>query len=149
MVTEQQEQEEAQEQEYLSTSFSVDLEKLAAWGRSIQILLLHRRCASCWGTIVQEPDQGLSIKTTEHMKQIAKHCSTTLDFIHPDLPVMEAVFRVLLSNGNKPMTLESIYESLRERWTNPTNLRTPHVDKLYRMLLADTFYGISQVSKAS
>ena len=146
MVTEQQEQE--QEQEYLSTSFSVNLEKLAALGRSIQILLLHRRCASCWGTLVQEPDQGLSIKTTEHMKQIANHCSITLNFIHPDLPVMEAVFRVLLSKGNKPMTLESIYENLRERWSNPTNPRTPHVDNLYRMLIADTFYGISQVSQA-
>ena len=143
MVTEEQ-QEEAT---YLAASFKVDSDRLAAQGRSLQLLLLHRRCASCWGTLVQEPAQGLKIEAAKHLEQIAHHCSATPDFIHPALPIMEAVFRVLLSNGNEPMTLESIYETLWERWSDSTNPRTPTPEKLYRLLTSDTFYGIILVSQ--
>jgi len=139
------EQQQEQEEKYLAVSFRVDPERLASRGRSLQLLLLHRRCASCWGTLVQKPAQGLGIKVAEHLKQIARHCSKAPDFIHPELPVIEAVFRILLSNGNQTTTLESIYKTLLERWSDPTNPRTPSPDKLYRMLSGDTFYGISQI----
>ena len=131
--------------EYLLTNFKVDLEKLAAMNRSFESLLLDRRCASCWGEMFQEPGQGTHIKASEHLKKIATHCSNTTNFIQSDFTVMEAVFRILTSNRNKPAALKSIYENLRKRWSDPTNPRTPSVDKLYRMLLSDTFYGISQV----
>ena len=147
MVTEpQQQQEHEQEEKYLSASFKVDPARLASRLRSLQLLLLHRRCASCWGTLVQDPTQGFDIEAAVHLKQIARHCSKEHGFIQPELPVMEAVFRILLSNGNQATTVESIYETLMERWSDPTNPRTPLPDKLYRMLSGDNFYGISQVS---
>ena len=146
MVTDQQQQEET---EYLSASFRIDPERLAAQGRSLQLLLLHRRCASCWGTLVQEPAEGRDITVAEHLKQISSHCSSAPDFLRPEFPVMEAVFRILLTNGTQPMTVQSIYEALRERWSNLTNPRTPSTDKLYRMLQGDAFYGISEVSQAA
>ena len=113
----------------------------------MQLLLLHRRCASCWGSLVQEPAGGLNIEAAEHLKRIARHCSASPDFIHAELPVMEAVFRILLSNGNETMTLKAIYEALLERWLDSPNPRTPPQGKLYRMLSNDTFYGITQVSQ--
>ena len=146
MVAEQQQQEET---EYLSASFRIDPERLTALGRSLQVLLLHRRCASCWGTLIQDPAQGREIEAAEHLEQIANHCSSAPHFIRPEFPVMEAAFRILLSNGTQPMTLQSIYEALRERWSNLTNPRTPPTDKLYRMLQGDTFYGIIEVSQAT
>jgi len=145
MVTEQEQVEVA---EHLSTSFRIDPNRLASQGRWLALLLLHRRCASCWATLIQEPGQGLGIGANEHLKRIASHCSRSPEFIQPDFPVMEAVFRVLLSNSRRPMTLQSIYDALRERWSNPTNPRTPPPDKLYRMLVADTFYGIMEVPQA-
>ena len=141
------EQTEQQEAEYLATIFTVKLERLAARGQSLGLLLLHRRCASCWGTLIQEPEQGINIDAKQHMRKIVDHCSKTPEFIHPELPVMEAVFRILLSGHNKPMTLESIYQVLRERWWDLTNPRTPPPATLYRMLSHDAFYGISQVSE--
>lgn len=143
MLTEQH-QEEAT---YLPASFKIDPQRVAAQGRSLQLLLLHRRCASCWGSLVQEPAGGLNIEAAEHLKQIARHCSASPDFIHAELPVMEAVFRILLSNGNETMTLKSIYEALLERWLDSPNPRTPPPGKLYRLLSNDTFYGITQVSQ--
>jgi len=140
-------QEIEEQPEYLLTNFKVNIEKLAAMNRSFASLLLDRRCASCWGDIFQEPGQGINIETLEHLKKIATHCSNIPGFIQSNSPVMEAVFRILIGNRNKATTLKSIYESLHKRWSDPTNPRTPSLDKLYRMLLADTFYGISQVSQ--
>lgn len=90
----------------------------------------------------------MAIEVDEHLERIANHCSLSPGFIQPDMPAMEAAFRILLSNGRKPMAVQVIYEALRERWSNPTNPRTPPPDKLYRMLLADTFYGITQLAEA-
>ena len=142
------EQEQVEVAEHLSASFRIDPNRLASQGRWLPLLLLHRRCASCWATLIQEPGQGLGIGANEHLKRIASHCSRSPEFIQPDFPVMEAVFRVLLINSRRPMTLQSIYDALRERWSNPTNPRTPPPDKLYRMLVADTFYGLIEVPQA-
>jgi len=141
-------QQQVESEELLSARFAIDPDRLAASGRSLQLLLLHRRCASCWGTIIQEPAQGLAIEVDEHLERIVNHCSLSPEFIRSEMPVMEAVFRVLLSNDREPMTVEAIYEALRERWSNPTNPRTPPPDKLYRMLMVDTFYGIIPVLEA-
>lgn len=36
------------------------------------------------------------------------HCSKQPDYIHDDLPLIDAVFRVLLAGGNKPMTSKEL-----------------------------------------
>ena len=138
--------EEQTEAPYLRARFHIDKEWVAAKGRSLQILLLHRRCASCWGGFLQEPDGGLGIDAAKHMKQIAKHCSITPDFVHPEMPLMEAIFRLLLAKGNQPMTTEEIYEELKERWVDLVNPRTPSTEGLYRLLSSDTFYGIRELN---
>ena len=143
MTIEPQEDEEAG---YLSAKYKIFPEALAASGRSLSLLLLHRRCASCWGTLFQEEAGGIGIEANEHMKTIASHCSKQPDFIHPGLPIMEAILRILLSNGNKPTTLEQIYDTLQERRSDPTNPWTPPPAKLYRMISRDAYYGIGEVT---
>ena len=146
---EQTEQEEAAAEEeaaYLRASFRIDQERLAARGRSFQLLLHHRRCASCWGSMVQRADGGREIRASEHLRRIAKHCSTVVDFIHSEMPLMEAVFRLLLANSTKPMTVEEIYRGLGEKWVDPVNPRIPTPEGVYWTLSRDTFYGISQIA---
>ena len=116
-------QQQKESETLIFPSFTIDPDRLATRGRSLQLLLLHRRCASCWGTLIQEPGQGLAIEVDEHLERIASHCSLSPEFIQSDMPVMEAVFRILLSNSSEPMSVQSIYEALRERWSNPTNPR--------------------------
>lgn len=147
--TEQTEQEEAAAEEeaaYLRASFRIDQEGLAARGRSFQLLLLNRRCASCWGGIAQRPDGGREIRASEHLRRIVKHCSAAADFIHSDMPLMEAVFRLLLTNNTKPMTVEEIYKGLGERWVDPVNPRIPLPKGVYWTLSRDKYYGISQIA---
>jgi hypothetical protein len=60
---------------------------------------------------------------------------------------MEAVFRVLLGERNKSKTVEELFQLLRERWSDPTNPRTPTPATLHRMLTRDAYYGFAQTSE--
>ena len=146
-MTAQQQETEEQEAAYLTTRFTISPERLAAWGRSFQILLLHRRCVSCWGTLIQEPGKGMNVTVAQHLRRIAAQCSNTPEFIKPQMPVMEAVFRILLSGRNRPKTVEELFQSLEERWSDATNPRTPTPETLYRMLTRDAFYGFAEASE--
>jgi hypothetical protein len=61
------------------------------------------------------------------------------------MPTMEAIFRIIISNGNKPTTISHIYETLQDKWVDPNNMWLPTPTKLYRMLTNDMYYGIKEV----
>ena len=42
-------------------------------------------------------------------------CSLKKDYITPNTPVVDAVFRTFLANGNKPLSMEELYELLDRR----------------------------------
>ena len=138
------EEEQQQDTSYAQAIFSISPKRLDSLGRSLQLLLLHRRCATCWVKLMQDPQGGRGVKVSVHLRQIAKQCSTTPDFIHSEMPLAEAIFRVLLANGNKPMTTEEIYGVLNERWVDPINPRIPALEGVYKILATDTFYGIAE-----
>jgi hypothetical protein len=70
-------------------------------------------------------------------------CSKKKDYITPDMPTLEAIFRVYLANGNVPMPLAHVREQLAEwcpgggcQW-----LLLP-MEALERLVQNDRFYGI-------
>lgn len=142
VTTEQRDEEER----YLEATFTLPPELLEETHRSFALTLLHRRCATCWGGLVQDESNGMRIPAQEHLTKIAEHCSQEQDFIHPGLPVVEAVFRILLSNNDRPMKLREIHEVLQKRWSDAASHWTPLPEKLYRMLSKDAYYGIKEVS---
>ena len=72
-------------------------------------------------------------------------CSRRSGFINPDMPVLEAVFRIMLANANQPMPLEHVRDQLRE-WC-PTGrcqwLLVP-IDTLRRVVERDHHYGLQR-----
>jgi hypothetical protein len=72
-------------------------------------------------------------------------CAKKRDFITPEMPTLEAVFRIFLASGNQPMPLEHVREQLAEwcpgggcQW-----LLVP-IDQLERVIMADSYYGLRQ-----
>ena len=93
--------------------YSIDLEG-AGGHRSVSALIAGRRCYAC-----RSADTEDSVPTADpqkHIKQIAKQCSDTSDYLLPDTPLKEAIFRVLLAGGNKFMAAEQVSETLLSRW---------------------------------
>ncbi|MBF8299115.1 MAG: hypothetical protein HW397_164 [Dehalococcoidia bacterium] len=67
-------------------------------------------------------------------------------FIHPDLTILEAVFRLLLVNQNKPMDVQQISQELAEHGIGVMDTRMVNPQSLTRMLDSDFHYGIRRHS---
>lgn len=125
--------------------FAFDPERTRRFGRSPEMLLLARRCYRCAS---RYEDLGEVPPVEEQLKEIAECCGQQDDFIAPEMPMMEIAFRTLLAAGNRPMTLQELYDELTDRWATPANPRNMSPEALLRILNSDTYYGIVQVPAA-
>ena len=89
-----------------------------------------RMCESCLARADEEVEERYTVfdqKTgrasfdirrakygADPMRVIRDDCSKKRNYITPDMPTLEAVFRVLLANGNQPVRLAEIREQLAE-----------------------------------
>lgn len=69
-------------------------------------------------------------------------CSKAADFITPETPLAEAVFRLFLANGNQPSDTQSLSEMLAE-WVQPVKpAHTYAPEVLERLIASDNHYGL-------
>ena len=94
--------------------YQIDTDGAFDKGRDIKSILVSRM-----GYLLQ---QQLSAEELESMApedlvmQIVYQVAETEDYLLPDTPLKEAIFRVLLANDNKPMGPQSISSVLEEKW---------------------------------
>jgi len=129
-------------------------------GRSFRVVAEKRFCAACRskiGTDTQERVPVLDPKTGRVVYEtrtvpfgsnptavIRSCCARERGYITADMPVLEAVFRVFLMNGNQPTDLEGIREQLAQ-WF-PLTAR-PHgytAEVLKRLIENDDYYGLAE-----
>lgn len=133
-------------------------------GRSFETVARARFCSSCRekeGMEVEErvptvdPKTGRVVFETRSvsygsnpLSAIRSCCSKSADYITSETPLLEAVFRIFLENGNQPIDLETIEERLSE-WVRPNRLgQVISVEALERLVENDQFYGIQRFSTA-
>ena len=68
-------------------------------------------------------------------------------FVHPQLSILESVFRLLLVHQNKPMNAEELSQELAEHGIGVMDTRVVTPQSLTRMLDADFHYGIQRVEE--
>ena len=81
------------------------------------------------------------------MREIAECCANQEGFIRPEMPMQEILFRALLSEGNKPVSLERLHYLVTERYHTPANPRSISLNGLKRVLDSDIYYGFREVSR--
>ena len=69
-------------------------------------------------------------------------------FVNPELPLLEAIFRLLLVHENKPMDVEQLSQELAERGIGIRDARPVDPETLIRVLENDDYYGLAQLGKA-
>jgi len=134
-------------------------------GLSFQDLGQDRMCDACRAqigseiedrvTTIDPKSKRVSFEFTkvpfghDPLKTIHECCAKKRDFITPEMPTLEAVFRIFLANGNQPMPLEHVREQLAEwcpgggcQW-----LLVP-IDQLERVIMADFYYGLRQYQES-
>ena len=122
--------------------YKIDLDRAVEQSRSLAVLLSSRRCASCKEQLESSAELP---SAEEQIKAIAGCCATREGFIRAEMPVQEIVFRTILSNSNKLVSLEKLHEDVTERWYTPLNPRTISASGLKRVLDRDVYYGFTEV----
>lgn len=111
-------------------------------GRSLQHLIESR---------VTEPGD-IQDKSAKRRKKKAAVSMADLaqieGFVNPELPLLEAIFRLLLVHENKPMDAEQLSQELAERGIGIRDARPVDPETLIRVLANDDYYGLTQLGKA-
>ncbi len=114
--------------------------------RSLVTMFSARRCPSCQARLKADL---VKLTEEEHIEGIVECCSTQEEFVRPDMPMQEIIFRSVLSEGNQPVSLEQLHYLVTERWYTPNNPRNISVGGLKRVLDSDMYYGFSEVSRTT
>ncbi len=110
----------------VDTKFHIDLDWWQAQeGRDLRVYMREALCDECraeLGESGQDENVDWVDEETGEVNQvdavwhsIRTCCSLKKDYITPNSPVVDAVFRTFLANGNKPLSMKELYELLDRR----------------------------------
>jgi hypothetical protein len=115
----------------------IDLGWFQQNSRSISVLLESRLCAKCRKQLDAGGKKPTDIKLLSKIKDC---CSQAPEFNTGRLPILESAFRLLLANGNQPLTLEELGKQLTEKRGGDISRTSEGI--LSRLLQSDHFYGL-------
>ena len=118
------------------TRWFIDFDWYSERGRSIAALLWGCLCDDCRKKLGKE---GSPTSETELLRQIRECCHQRSGFITGQMPVMESLFRLFISGGNEPMTVEEMGRQLSARRSGDFYRTSEEV--LLRLLINDRYYG--------
>jgi hypothetical protein len=119
-------------------SYRIDASRLEELKRSMEVILLTRRCSTCLEAPVEI---AAAPSADEQIAHILECCSQDESFIRPGMALQEIVFRMILATGNTPVLLSQLHYQLTEQWATPGNLMNVTFEGLQRVLETDDYYG--------
>ena len=82
---------------------------------------------------ISEIDKDLDDKSDDHLLK---------KFVLPGTSIIEAVFRILILNGNKAMSIPEMEENLKIAWATVIYLKSYTQETILEMLLSENEYFI-------
>lgn len=123
--------------------FFISQEQAFQTDRSLPLMIVGRMNHADKQAFEDKLDPAGDIK--ELIDRVVETSSKDPDYLLPDTPLKEAIFRVILANGNEPMTAEDISELLSERWAMTAYPRDVSPQVIQRLLENSLTYGIVKV----
>ena len=132
------------------TLFAINERTYEDAGESYLFKVWQRLCWSGECRLCRPSQEGKPIvpgRTTEHsIYNATKICPTKVQFITPGMSLLEAIFRILIINGNQPMKFNDIVAHLKEHWGAEYPQRVESVDSLRRIMDAENEYHIGRAA---
>ncbi len=116
-------------------SYLIDLDWFEQTGRSFVIIARHCLCPRCKERLASEPE---AMTPASLVLNVRDCCSNVPGFIDPRLPLLEKVFRLSLSEGNRPVSLTEVTARLSLYSDNPASLSPT---SLKHLLDHNQYYG--------
>ena len=149
-----------EEQQQDPRKYYIDLRWYDRTNRSFRVVAEKRFCPSCQakiGSEVQERVPTLDPKTGRVVYEmrnvpygsnptsiIRSCCSKERGYITAEMPVLEAVFRVFLMNGNQPTDLDGVRDELAQWVSLNSRAHNYSTDMLRRLIDSDDYYGLRE-----
>ena len=127
----------------LPRKYFIDPAAAAASGRLLSVLVSSRQCYMCQQGFDEE--EVVASDPQLFIDRVAAHCSTQLDYLLPDTPLKEAVFRVLLASEVGRMDCGQISAELGEKWAMTPRPRNTSPEVVQRLLDNSEYYCILAV----
>jgi len=124
--------------------YQIDTKAFDISGRSFSFAIYSRLSQSGKAVIDDGKSVGGFGVPAEYMKVMSNICSKEPDFLLPGTPITEAVFKLLLANTNKAMTLDEIQSGLTTAWSSVIYLKNLSDEILRRMLDQENEYFIKR-----
>ena len=113
--------------------YSIKLNNLEENEKKSLSLLLHTRIQE-----IKNEKEDFKINKLEDPQVYLDKLSTlykkSSSFLEPKTPVKEALFRLFVFNGNKPLTLKQINKNLSENWEMSQFPRDISIEKLSSLI---------------
>lgn len=136
--------------------YQIHTDLIARAGRSLEEMIDQRLCVMARRHRGEEREQrapktdpatGEVVFSAETsvlslLELVRDYCGADPTFIHPDLTLLEAIFRVFLLNGNVPITLNELREQLDQFPGFTERLRPLTDEALSDIMTRDRYYGI-------
>ncbi len=119
------------EPKYTERRYQLDVENIHGSRASLSALVAARKCY----THRPEGNEHSALDTSpeEHIREVQRCCADAPDYLLPDTPIKDAVFRVFVARGNEPLTAREISDDLSRRWeagAYPRDLSVRVVEKI-------------------
>ena len=121
------------------SKYTIDPSFIEASGRSSSLLAKDRRCPQCLSDLKKSKDASGS-SFANHRKLIAKCCSKKDGYLKPDMPLMEAIFRILLSGPIKGMAHTGVFKILSDNLSD---------ELVYQIAASSGGYGVQTIDSES
>ncbi|MGI6367679.1 MAG: hypothetical protein ACOX2L_04850 [Anaerolineae bacterium] len=109
----------------LDTRFHIDLSWWVEQGRDIRVYLADLLCDECAGTLTQlsadqmidsvNPQTGEVHQVDPLWDSLISCCSHKPEYLSDDIPIVDGVFRILVANGNRALSVRELHERLGKR----------------------------------
>ena len=113
--------------------YSIKLNNLEENEKKSLSLLLHTRIQE-----IKNEKEDFKINKLEdpqvYLNKLSELYKKSSSFLEPKTPVKEALFRLFVFNGNKPLTLKQINKNLSENWEMSQFPRDISIEKLSSLI---------------
>ncbi len=140
--------------------FYIDLKRYDEEHRSFRAMAQTRLCEACkakLGSETQERVPAIDPRTgrvvfemrsvpfaQNPMSVIRSCCSKKRDYITPETPLAEALFRVFLATSNQPMDVDRIREELGNYVAMSERPHNYAPELVERIIRSDRYYGLGE-----
>ena len=137
---------EFETEKYTGVYYFINKDVIEGRGLDFMSLIKERRCNTCMVETTKKNNKEADSTVQKEIEAIAKCCANKGEFLSPHMPVKESLFRMMLKEANRPMSLIDLHWEITEELASPTHPMALSIGHIKRILDRDYYYGFSETT---